>query len=183
MPTTPGKTDRPDRIELTEDELRKITGYAADCASRALPLFEQSVAADARPREAVDAARAFADGGRRTQALRRCGFAAFRAAREAGSPVAADAARAASHAAGAAFLHPLADAHQVKHILGAAAHAARAAELAAAEDPAVAAAALAWARGHAPAAVTVVLGRLPVAPPGGGRVGGFIRELDSALRA
>jgi hypothetical protein len=34
----------------------------------------------------------------------------------------------------AAYLHPLADAHQVKHILGAAAHAARAAELVAGDD-------------------------------------------------
>ena len=39
------------------------------------------------------------------------------------------AARAAMCATSAAYLHPLADAHQVKHVLGAAAHAARAAEL------------------------------------------------------
>ena len=37
--------------------------------------------------------------------------------------------RAAGHAVGAAFLHPLAKATQVKHILGSAAHAARAFEL------------------------------------------------------
>jgi hypothetical protein len=40
-------------------------------------------------------------------------------------------------AAGAAFLHPLAKATQVKHILGSAAHAARALELSAGDDPAV----------------------------------------------
>ncbi|QHC27807.1 putative immunity protein [Streptomyces sp. HF10] len=181
--TNSNETDRADRIALTEDELREITGYAADCAGRALHLFEQSRPADPRPREAVEAARAFADGGRRTQALRMSGFAAFRAAREPAAPAAADAARAASHAAGAAFLHPLADAHQVKHILGAAAHAARALELAADEDPTVAADALAWARAHAPAAVTAVLGRLPAAPAGGGRVGEYLRGLDGALRA
>jgi len=39
------------------------------------------------------------------------------------------------------------------------------------------------ARHHAPTAVTVVLGRLPAAPPGGWRVGEFIRDLDAALRA
>ncbi|MFH8342465.1 putative immunity protein [Streptomyces sp. AM6-12] len=181
MPTKPSKTDRADRIELTEDELREITGYAAGCASRVLHLFEQNMPADPRPREAIEAARAFAGGGRRTQALRLSGFAAFRAAREAASPAAADAARAASHAAGAAFLHPLADAHQVKHILGAAAHAARAQELAADEDH-TAADALAQARAHAPAAVTAVLGRLPAAPAGGGRVGEYVRVLDAALR-
>ncbi|MER8114255.1 putative immunity protein [Streptomyces sp. NPDC094031] len=183
MPTNANRTDRTDRIALTEDELREITGYAADCAGRVLHLFEQSLPADRRPREAVEAARAFADGGRRTQALRMSGFAAFRAAREPAPPAAADAARAASHAAGAAFLHPLADAHQVKHILGAAAHAARARELAADGDPTAAAEALAWAREHAPAAVTTVLARLPAAPAGGGRVGEYLRGLDRALRA
>ncbi|MFJ6665086.1 putative immunity protein [Streptomyces sp. NPDC091383] len=183
MPTNANRTDRTDRIALTEDELREITGYAADCAGRVLHLFEQSLPADRRPREAVEAARAFADGGRRTQALRMSGFAAFRAAREPAPPAAADAARAASHAAGAAFLHPLADAHQVKHILGAAAHAARARELAADEDPTAAAEALAWAREQAPAAVTTVLARLPHAPAGGGRVGEYLRGLDRALRA
>ncbi|MEU6465666.1 putative immunity protein [Streptomyces sp. NPDC046976] len=195
MPTKPSRTDRTnradrtgragrtDRIALTEDELREVTGFAADCADRVLHLFERSLPADPRPREAIEAARAFAGGGRRTQALRMSGFAAFRAAHEPAAPAAADAARAAGHAAGAAFLHPLADAHQVKHILGAAAHAARARELAAEGDPAVAAAALAWARGHAPAVVITVLGRLPAAPAGGGRVGEYLRGLDGALRA
>ncbi|MCY1054107.1 putative immunity protein [Nannocystis sp. SCPEA4] len=173
----------PDKIELSEQELREIAGYAADCARRVLVIFEQSVPADSRPRDAIEAAYAFAGGGRRTGALRQCGFAAFKAAGEAASPAAVEAARAASHAAGAAYLHPLASAHQVKHILGAAAHAARAEELAAGEDQSVAAATLEWARQHAPTAVIAVLGRLPAAPPGGGRVGEFIRSLDAALRA
>ncbi|MFJ5967297.1 putative immunity protein [Streptomyces sp. NPDC093060] len=176
-----------DKIELSVDELREITGYAAECARRALSIFEESLPADTRPRDAIDAADAFAGGGRRTGALRQSAWAAFRAAQEADSPAAVDAARAACHAAGAAFLHPLADAHQVKHILGAAAHAARAEELAsgelASEEQSVSAGTLEWARRHAPAAVTVVLGRLPAAPPGGGRVGEFIRDLDAALRS
>lgn len=172
-----------DAIALSEPELREIAGYAADCAHRVLALFERELPADARLRDAIEAAYAFARGGRRTGALRQHGWAAFKAARDAASPAAADAARAASHAAGAAYLHPKASAHQVKHILGAAAHAARAEELAAGGDPRVSAAALEWARGHAPPAVTAVLGRLPAAPPGGGRVGEFIRHLDAALRA
>ncbi|WP_190018009.1 putative immunity protein [Streptomyces lucensis] len=170
-----------DRIELTEDELRAIAGYAAECARRVLPLFEQSLPADRRPRDAIDAAGAFAGGGRRTAALRRSAWAAYKAAQEAGSPAAADAARAASHAAAAAFLHPLASAHQVRHVLGAAAHAARAKELASG-DRGDTAGFLDWASGHAPAAVTAVLGRLPAAPDGGGRVGELIRRLDAALR-
>ncbi|MEU0136848.1 putative immunity protein [Streptomyces sp. NPDC006296] len=170
-----------DRIELSVDELREIAGYAADCARRVLPVFERQVPADPRPREAVDAARAFAGGGRRTNLLRRRAWAAYKAAGEAGPLAAADAARAASHAAAAAFLHPLASAHQVKHVLGAAAHAARAEEREAAGGPG-AAESLARARRHAPAAVVAVLGRLPGAPAGGGRVGELVRELDAALR-
>ncbi|MCZ0989139.1 hypothetical protein O1M54_32050 [Streptomyces diastatochromogenes] len=62
-----------DKIELSEHELREITGYAADCARRALSIFEESFPADTRPREAIDAADAFAAGGRRTGALRQRG--------------------------------------------------------------------------------------------------------------
>ncbi|MET9464036.1 putative immunity protein [Streptomyces sp. NPDC006544] len=184
-----------DTIELTEDELREIAGYAADCARRVLAIFERDLPADTRPRDALDAADAFAAGGRRTNALRQRAWAAYKAAQEAASPAASappvstapfpspaaiDAARAASHAAAAGYLHPKASAHQVKHILGAAAHAARAEELAGVGADA---GTLAWARHHAPPAVAAVLGRLPAAPPGGGRVGELIRDLDAGLRA
>ncbi|MEU5980072.1 putative immunity protein [Streptomyces sp. NPDC047315] len=176
MPTT-SRT-----IELTEDELRQIAGYAADCARRVLSIFERSRPADTRPRDAVAAADAFAAGGRRTGALRQSAWAAHRAAREAESPAAVDAARAASLAAAAAYLHPTASAHQVRHVLGAAAHAARAEELAHEEDCGATVVTLEWARRHAPAAVTAVLDRLPAAPNGGGRVGEFLRDLDATLR-
>ncbi|MFG2358606.1 putative immunity protein [Streptomyces sp. NPDC048521] len=176
-----------EQIELSEHERREIAGYAAQCARRVLVIFERSLPADQRPRDAIDAADAFARGGRRTAALRQSAWAAYKAAQEAVAPAAADAARAASHAAAAAYLHPKASAHQVKHILGAAAHAARAEELASGEDgrgtPGTAEAeTLRWARRQAPAAVTAVLGRLPAAPAGGGRVGELIRGLDTALR-
>jgi hypothetical protein len=123
-----------DKVEPTEHELREVVGYAADCARRALSIFEQSLSADTRPRDAIDAAHAFAAGDQRTSALRQSAWVAYRAAREAASPAAVDAARAASHAAAAAYLHPKANAHQVQHILGTAAHAARAEELASEQD-------------------------------------------------
>ncbi|WP_432170871.1 putative immunity protein [Streptomyces sp. 1222.5] len=194
----PAKPTEPDTIELSTEELQEITGFAAECARRVLSIFERSLPDDSRPRDAVEAAQAFADGGRRTQALRTCGWAAYKAAGEVtgeaaggvagdvpGRAAAADAARAASHAAAAAYLHPKASAHQVKHILGAAAHAARAEELVSGEGQGQEATGqtLEWARHHAPPAVTAVLGRLPAAPPGGGRVGELIRDLDTALRA
>jgi len=169
-------------VVLSEHDLRAVTGFAAESAQDVLEIFERAHPGDTRPRDAIDAARAFAEGGRRGKALRDTAWAALKAAREAGTGAAVDAARAAMAAAGAAYLHPLADAHQVKHVLGSAAHAARAAELAAGDDPAVGAAGIERAARRAPGAVVDVLRRYPSAPPGGGRVGELIRQLDRALR-
>ena len=86
-------------------------------------------------------------------------------------------------AASAAYLHPLTDAHQVKHILGAAAYAARATELMAGSDRDVGADHIREAALHATQIVIDVLRRYPAAPPGGGRVGELIRNLDEILRS
>ncbi|MFG3257238.1 putative immunity protein [Streptomyces sp. NPDC048172] len=174
-------------IELSRSDLRAVTGYAVACARPSLPLYERARPDDRRPRAALDAARAFADGAERTKAIRDGAWAAHRAAqetRDAGAPVASDAARAAAHTCGAAYLHPLAKATQVKHILASAAHTARAYELAEGDDPDVGAAHLARFAALALADGTVVdvLRRYPAAPPGGGRVGQLIRDLDAALR-
>lgn len=69
------------------------------------------------------------------------------------------------------------------HILGSAAHAARAAELDAGDDPRVAAGHLATARELAGPVVVSVLRRYPAAPGGRGRVGELVRKLDAALRS
>lgn len=172
-------------IELSQSELREITGYAVACARPALAIFERERPGDPRPRAAIDAAQAFADGAKRTRVLRDSAWAAHRAAqesRDAGQAAASDAARAAAGTCGASFLHPLARATQVKHILGPAAHAARAFELSAADDPAVAADHIARSRTLAPPVVVDVLRRYPAAPGGGGRVGELIRQLDALLR-
>jgi hypothetical protein len=172
-------------IELSLPELRAVTGYAVACAQPALAIFERERPDDPRPRVAVDAAQAFADGARRTKALRDSAWAAYRAAqeaRDAEQAAASNAALAASHACGAAFLHPLAKAAQVKHILGSAAHAARAFELSAEADPTVGADSIAQSRALARPVVVDVLRRYPAAPPGGGRVGELIRQLDTSLR-
>ena len=98
-------------IELSRSELREVVGYAVACARPALAIFEGERPDDRRPRAAIDAAQAFADGGERTKSLRDSAWAAHRAAqeaRDAGQTAASDAARAAGHAVGAAFLHPLA---------------------------------------------------------------------------
>lgn len=172
-------------IELSLAELREVAGYAAACARPALAIFERARTDDRRPREAIDAAQAFADGADRTKALRDAAWAAQRAAgdaRDAGQDAASEAARAALAAAGAGYLHPLAKATQVKHILGAAGHAARAFERSAGDDPAVGEDHITRAHALAGRAVVDVLKRYPAAPGGGGRVGELIRQLDARLR-
>ena len=97
-------------VELSRSELRELAGYAVACARPALAIFERERPDDRRPRAAIDAALAFADGGERTKALRDSAWAAHRAAqeaRDAGQAAASNAARAAGPAVGAAFLHPL----------------------------------------------------------------------------
>jgi len=170
-------------IVLSKQDLGAVTGYAAESAQGVLEIFERAHPADSRPRDAVDAAWTFARGGERGKSLRDTGWAAHEAARDADTAAAGDAARAALCAASAAYLHALADAHQVKHILGAAAHAARAAELMAGDDRDVGADHIEGARRRATPVVVDVLSRYPAAPPGGGRVGELLRDLDEALRS
>lgn len=172
-------------VQLSIDELREISRYALACAEPALPLFERDFGEDPRPRAALDEARAFASGGRRTQALRVTAVAAHtaaRAAKEMQRPAAAEAARAAGHAAASAYLHPLAQATQIKHILGSAAHAARAFELDAGDDRDVGASYLEQTRALARPTVVSVLKRFPNAPPGVRRVAELLQTLDASLR-
>ncbi|WP_378729947.1 putative immunity protein [Nocardia brasiliensis] len=173
------------KIELSIAELREITRYAVACAEPALEIFERARPNDQRPRDAIDAARAFAAGGKRTKAIRDSAWAAHRAhqdARDSGQAAASDAARAAVAAASAAFLHPLAKATQVLHILGPAAHTARAFELDDGDDSGVGAEYLERARDSAGPVVVSVLARYPNAPSGRGRVGELMRNLDASLR-
>jgi len=174
--------DKTSAIPLSMHDLREVTGYAAECAQEVLEIFEGAHPDDSRARDAIDCAWTFARGAKRGKTLRDTAWAALRAARDADTAAAGDAARAAMCAASAAYLHPLADAHQVKHILGAAAYAARAAELMAGDDRNVGAEHIEQARRRATPSVVDVLSRYPAAPPGGGRVGELLRDLDVALR-
>jgi hypothetical protein len=166
-------------MELTLDELRALTGWAVDCASRALPLYETRVPGDPRPALAISAAREFASGAPRTKLLRTVAWAALSAAGSASDSAASAAARSAVGAAGAAYLHPLASPHQVKHIIGPAQQAALACELAGGD----ASAEIRWALDHAPPEVSEILHRFPPGKPGKSRPGELHRQLESALRA
>jgi len=56
-------------IELSRSEVREVAGSAVACARPALAIFERERPDDRRPRAAVYAAQAFADGAERTKAL------------------------------------------------------------------------------------------------------------------
>lgn len=176
MPTRTGD------FALSLDELRAVVEYARACAEPALVIFEKTNPNDPRPAAALAAARAFAEGAPRSQRQRTTAVEANRAATDTPDEAAGHAARAAGAAAAAAYLHPLAKASQVGHILGAAAHAARAAELTRGDDPVVAEYVITAAAKRATPTVLDVLSRYPRAARGRNRVAVLTARLDSLLR-
>src|SRR5437763_1670597 len=98
---------------------------------------------------------------------------AHTAAREVRDPAAVAAARAAGHAAAVA--------HMASHALGAPAYAAKAAGLAAPNDPTATAGVVEWAHHHASPAVRDVLRRLPSRTQAGGTLGKVLIELQQRL--
>lgn len=178
----------PSPQSLGEAERRLVASWAADCAERVLVLFEADAPTDARPRDAIARARAFARGELDTAGEIRRRFEAGRAAHAASTPASVAAARAAAQAAGVA--------HMGAHALGAAAYAAKAAGLAAglaASDEATAVSdEIAWQLGHMDAAVTAALRLLPpvgadsTGPLGpgllaSGILGSVIRRIQAAI--
>jgi len=168
---------------LTLESLRAIGGWAADCAERALSVFEARAGSDSRPRAAIEGIREFAGGGKRVARLRSLAMEAHAAAREVGDPAAAAAARAAGVAAASAYTHPLADIHQTKHIVGSAAYAALALELDRDGDPSVGDAEVRWAIEHVPVEAREVLSQMPARQPGKSRLDTLLYELDAGIRA
>ncbi len=167
---------------LSLESLRVLGGWAADCAERALPVYTAQVVGDLRPYAAIEGIRAFARGGKRTAQLRTLSLAALAAAREAGDPAVAAAARAACLAASSAYTHPLADVEQTKHIVGPAAYAALALELSHAGDPEIGDREVRWAVEHAPPAVREILRQMPARQPGASRLARLLSAVDAAIR-
>jgi hypothetical protein len=173
-------TDGSGAFTVTMDEIRAVAQFALANAETVLPLFEAAHADDDRPRAALSAAALFAGGAPRSNLQRTTSVEAHRAAKTAGTEVAALAASAAGDAAASAYLHPLAKAHQVGHILRAAACTVRIAEIEAGED--AGARALARACNRATPTVVDVLKRYPSPSPGGNPVSQLVALLDATLR-
>ncbi|WP_326674165.1 putative immunity protein [Streptomyces sp. NBC_01257] len=169
-------------FDLTTDELRVVARYVVQHAEDVLPVFEHAVPDDQRPRAAIDAAREFIHGAGRTKLQRVASADAHRAARSAPSEAARLAARSAGDAASAAYLHPIAQAGQVGHILRACASAARIGELEAGGDPAIADALLERSLRRATPVLVDVLRRYPPVTGGSSRVAQLMSTLDQSLR-
>ena len=173
---------------LSEADRRLVAAWAADCAERVLPLFEQEEPDDDRPRDGIARARAFARGELDAAGEIRRRFVAGRAAQAVTSPAARAAAWSAGQASGVA--------HMGAHALGAAAYAAKAVALAAGSSQGTAAggaAEIAWQLQHLSGPVRTVLARLPLlgedssGPLGtgllaSGTLGEAIRTLQAELR-
>jgi len=168
---------------LSLESLRALGSWAADCAERALPVYETHADSDYRPRAAIQGIREFAGGGKRTAQLRSLALSAYSAAREADDPAAAAAARAAGLAAASAYTHPLADVHQTKHILGPAAYAALALELEHAGDVNLGDSEVRWAIEHVTAEVREILLHMPARQAGNTRLNNLLYALDAGIRS
>jgi len=172
----------PTHFSLSLESLRAIAGWAADCAERALPIYEGQAGTDGRPRDAIQGSRLFAAGGRRTAELRSLALSALAAARESQAPAVAAAARAAGLAAASAYTHPLVDVRQTKHILGPAAYAALALELHHAGDALAGEAEVHRAIGQVSPAVRDVLLQMPARGHGRSRLDQLLHRLDQGVR-
>ena len=114
---------------LSPAVLRESVSFSVMLARESLDVAakagDKSIVMDQAVVAALDATAAYIAGGTRNVALRKASMDAFRLAQTIGRGPMFHAIHAASAAAGAAFLHPPGggtDAHQTKHILGAAVH-------------------------------------------------------------
>lgn len=169
-------------FSLSLESLRALGDWAADCAERALSVYETHADSDSRPRAAIEGIRRFANGGKRTAQLRSLALSAFSAAREANDPAAAAAARAAGLAASSAYTHPLADVQQTKHIVGPAAYAALALELNQGGDHSIGDHEIIWAIEHVTPNVREILLQMPARKIGRTRLENIMYKIDVSIR-
>lgn len=88
----------------SERDRRLLAQWASSCAQRVLPMFEVQHPTDARPRQALETARAWVRGEVSVDQAREAAFAAHGAARAAADPAARAAARSAGQAVAAAHM-------------------------------------------------------------------------------
>ena len=165
--------------------LRPIALWAVTFAEEALTIFEKQHPQDARPREAVEAAREFGKGKKRDKNLRMVAFSAMKAGKDTDEP-SQHAAKATMLTAAVAYTHTdlqtgLQGIRQARHVLGPIVHTALALETVS-NDPAKADELLTRAVSSAPKEARELLERMPVQPQKSTRADELFYKLDSFLR-
>lgn len=170
-----------------QDALRVIALWAAEFAEEALPVFEDTYPDDARPREAVEAAREFGKGKKRDKHLRMIALGALKAGKGADEP-SRYAAQAATLAAAVAYTHTdlqtgLQGVRQARHVLGPVAYAALALELATGGGFDIGNGVIQRAIGSAPLEARYILEHMPPQPKKETRLDVLFADLEAGLRA
>ena len=169
-------------FDLRIESLRILGGWAADCAERALWIYEEINGEDASPRDVINGIRVFSEGGKRSARLRVLALDAYRASLATKDPAASAAAQAASLAAASAYTHPLVDVRQTKHILGPVAYAALAIEIKNNNDPIFGNREVRWAIDTAQKEICEILVNMPNRTEGRSRIDRIMYDLDKGLR-
>lgn len=69
-------------FEIKIEELQSLGTWAADCAERALSIYESIESEDDRPRNAINGIKGFSNTGKRTNRLRKLALDTYRASLE-----------------------------------------------------------------------------------------------------
>ena len=172
----------PISADLTEEVRRGLAQWAADCAERALPLFERTAPNDDRVRRAIEGTRSFVLDGNRTRELRALCWSTYAAVRSSDNLTESLAARAAAYAVAVPYIGTAENPYGALQVLGSAVYVAHAFEHAAANDPRVGDAEIDWAIARAPSAVRKVVLRMPAHRVGRSRVSTMLYRLQIGLR-
>jgi len=169
-------------FQIRIEELQSLARWAADCAERALSIYERIVKDDSRPRNAIIGIRNFAESGKRTNRLRKLALDAYRASLETKDAAASAAARSASLAAASAYTHPLKDINQSKHILGPAVYSAIAVEQYNMSDQQIGDAEIDLAINNANREIAELLIKMPAQVAGAKKIDRLFYKLDYGIR-
>lgn len=169
-------------FDIKIEELQSLGKWAADCAERALSLYESVEKDDNRPRNAINGIKEFSKSGKRTKQLRKLAFDAYRASLETKDSAASAAAQSASLAAASAYTHPFKDINQSKHILGPAVYSAFAIELYNNMDQKIGDREIELAIDNATCEIAGLLNKMPEYKFGPMRIDQLFNKLDFGIR-
>jgi hypothetical protein len=169
-------------FEIKMEELQSLGKWAADCAERALSIYERIETEDHRPRNAINGIRDFSNSGKRTNHLRKLALDAYRASLETKDTAASAAARSASLAAASAYTHPFKDINQSRHILGPAVYSAFAVELSNRLGQKIGEREIELAIDNANCEIAGLLNKMPAQKVGTKRIDQLFHKLDGGIR-